>query len=137
MADDDVTAEVLPARRRGRKKGSRNRDKKALLDALQAHVYKTNGRVNWDPVLELSEYGSIPWSQRFVPAKDQNGEILRDDSGNPVMIETFDPVLKVRALEQIAQYVHPKLKALEHNQLFDGKPPTINYFLTVDGEEID
>jgi hypothetical protein len=75
-------------RRGGRKKGTPNKDKKALLEAIQAHVKKMHGIDEWDPVMEMAGFAADK-----MEAKD----------------------LRLSAAKEVAQYVRPKLKAIQHD----------------------
>lgn len=70
----------------GRKKGTPNKDKQELLDAIQAHVEEKFGTVGWDPVLQMAVFA----------ADEENEKALR-----------------LNAAKEVAQYVKPKLKAIE------------------------
>jgi hypothetical protein len=136
MAAADAPKKELTKPKLGRPKGSTNKKKQVLIDAIQGHVFKIHGRKDWDAILELAEYASIPWDQRWTTCLDKDGNIIQDANGRPVMVETFDPALKVRCLEQIASFVHPKLKSVEHQAAFMGEAFQVNLFMTVNGEEI-
>lgn len=78
---------VAPQQHRGRQKGTPNKDKDALVEKIQAAVVKLGGPPGWDAVEEM--------------AKDA--------------VRSPDAKIRQQCLSEVAQYTHPKRRAIEHS----------------------
>lgn len=93
----------------GRTKGTPNADKAELLDAIRVAVKDKT----YHPVVQLA----------LVATNDEVvTRALKLPNGTEVPIEVprISDELKVTAAKEVAQYVSPKLKAIEHTAGVDG-----------------
>lgn len=91
-------------RRGGRAKGTVNKDKRALLDKIQAEF------PGYDPVMAMVK-------------------IARDE-------ENVDLGMRFAAHKEVAQYVTPKLKAIDHVHRGDAQAPMVVEMVTFEtGDE--
>jgi hypothetical protein len=81
---------------------------------------KRPGRINLKHVAEaLLDEGLDPAAEiarvltEKVPARDRQGMTVVDENGEPVMIDAVDPDTRLRVLNEMLQYIQPKLKAVE------------------------
>ncbi len=93
----------------GRTKGTPNADKTELLEAIRLAVKDKK----YHPVVQLA---LVATNEEVVT------RVLKLPNGQEVPIEVprISDELKVTAAKEIAQYVSPKLKAIEHTADIDG-----------------
>ena len=100
----------------GRKKGTPNKDKAELLELIRDVV----GDQNYHPVVAMALIANDNSTKTVVKGyKD----------GEPVAIEVpkYDLELRAQMHKEVAQYVAPKLKAIEHSAGEDTSG--INFFM--------
>lgn len=92
----------------GRVKGTPNKDKAELLDAIRDAV----GDADYHPVIQLAQ---------FATNEEEVKRIIKE-GGKEIVVEVprFSDELKLQAAKEVAQYVSPKLKAVEHTAGEDG-----------------
>lgn len=93
----------------GRTKGTPNADKTELLEAIRVAVRDKK----YHPVVQLA---LVATNEEVVT------RVLKLPSGKEIPIEVprISDELKVTAAKEVAQYVSPKLKAIEHTAGEDG-----------------
>lgn len=93
----------------GRTKGTPNKDKAELLEAIRVAVKDKD----YHPVVQLA---LVATNEEIVTRalKLPNGTEI------PIEVPRISDELKVTAAKEVAQYVAPKLKAIEHSAGEDG-----------------
>lgn len=87
----------------GRKKGTPNKDKQELLALIRDAV----GDQDYHPVVQLALAATNEdVVERYIK--------LKDGSHIPIEEDKFSPELKLNAAKEVARYVAPQLKAIEH-----------------------
>ena len=127
--------ELMPKNKGGRPKGSTLAKKLNILEIIQRKVYERYGLENWHPIVEMALYAADP--TRMVVARDNEGQIIYDKNDHPIILEMIDPGIRQKCLEQLANYVAPKLKSVELTPAAMGERFTLNYNVTVEGETWD
>lgn len=123
----------MPEKRKpGRPKGSTTKRKEAVLELIQAQVYRKYGIEEWHPIVEMALYAADP--NRVLVLRDDDGNIEYDKNDLPIVLESIDPIIRQRCLETVAQYVAPKLKSIEQTPAAMGERFTLNYVRTINGE---
>lgn len=86
----------------GRAAGTRSKglNARAVADVLESY--------GLDPVEEIAKI-----LQARKPVLDREGKPVLDELGNPQMVSTIADDLRLRTLNELAQYTRPKLKAVE------------------------
>lgn len=87
----------------GRKKGTPNNDKLELLDAIREAV----GDKDYHPVVQLALVATDTTMVKVTETKQ--GKVVEFE------VAKYSDELKVSAAKEVAQYVSPKLKAIEHS----------------------
>ncbi len=92
----------------GRKAGTPNNDKAELLQAIRDAV----GDQDYHPVVQLALVATDTTTVKVSETKQ--GKVVEFD------VAKYSDELKVSAAKEVAQYVAPKLKAIEHTADIDG-----------------
>ena len=92
----------------GRTKGTRNKASTDLLEAIRDAV----GDQEYHPVIQLG----------LVATDTSMGKVTETKQGKMVEFEVakYSDELRITAAKEVAQYVAPKLKAVEHSADVDG-----------------
>ena len=92
----------------GRTKGTPNKDKAELLEAIREAV----GDSDYHPVIQMAR----------IACDSSTIEITETRHGKSVKVEVarYSDDLRVACAKEVAQYVAPKLKAIEHSAGEDG-----------------
>ena len=113
----------------GRKKGTPNKDKKDLLARIQKHVEETLGVKDWHPLEQLAHTAAKPYvlEYRLRQAikelettiwtdadEEKHNELLAMVSDLTEELQSTDLTLANNAAKEVAKYVAPQLKAIEH-----------------------
>ncbi len=98
----------MEAPARGRKKGTPNTDKKELLAAIRDAV----GDQDYHPVVQLALVATDTTMVKVTETK--RGKVFE------IEVAKYSDELKVSAAKEVAQYIAPKLKAIEHSAGDDG-----------------
>lgn len=88
----------------GRKKGALNKDRKTLMEMIEAAC-----GAGYNPVVEMASIGRTGLQKVFDPL---TGQQAIDDLGIPVYREVADDI-RHRSRKEAAEYLLPKRKAVE------------------------
>lgn len=97
----------------GSRKGVPNKRSQGVLALLRQEY-------DLDPILELAET-----IRREVPMV-KDGEVIRDENGEPVMVPFLAPGERIQALKVLADKTYPALKAVDMNLNADLPTVVIN-----------
>ena len=103
----------------GRKKGTPNKNKQALLERIQSFVKDMGGPENWHPLdtlafnavepdLIINKMDKLLAKDKLTPTEEIELQLLTERA------ETIDNRLAQDAAKEVAKYVAPQLKAIEH-----------------------